>query len=284
MDELRRRAVGEPFEIRWHVRDLKTGEEWTHDAEVEQWSASTRKVSVLMALLNRVNRGLCTLDQAIVYDERMSSGVQSGVFKYMRPGFEFTLRDAASNMIITSDNVCTGAVFGAMGDTDRERIQAVNDYCRSIGMRRTVHRHVWLDTSKVEWYHTDENMTTTCASDQVNLLTRILLGCDDEAVAESLGVTTEQCAFAVDLMRAEIDPLGLGGLLPEGTDFGSKSGRDVRGRGHIGFVLEHGEPRLVMAFYLDWMPTVLPDGRPGQSVALDLIADLARIAWKKVSQ
>ena len=283
METMVRRAAAEPFVVRWHVRDLRSGREWLRDAGTEQWSASTRKVSVLLALLERCNRGLSSLDERLVLDREMSAGVQSGVMKYLRPGFEFTLRDAAANMIMTSDNVCTGAVFAAMGASERERVQAVNDYCRQIGMRGTVHRHSWLDTSRVEWHHTDEGMTTTTASDQVNLLSRVLLGREDPRIAEQLGVTSEQCGFVADLMRAEIDPLGFGGLLPPGVDFGSKSGRDVRGRGHIGFAGEPGDPRMVMAVYVDWMPTELRDGRPGQAVALHLIADLVRLAWQGVA-
>ena len=223
-ERLNTRCEEECFDVRWHVQAFRSELDIHRNGETEQWSASTRKVSVMMALLSHVERGTVSLNEKIIYTEELGKGVQSGTFRYMSPGFTFTLKDALANMIITSDNVCTGLVFAALGKTETEQIQAVNDYCRAIGMRNTVHRHKWLDTKQVTWYHTDEGMTTTSATDQVRLLMKIVDGSRNEDAAKKLGVTSEHCRFALTLMRRENGLMGMGALLPENASMASKGG------------------------------------------------------------
>lgn len=280
---LNARCDAEVFEVRWSLRCLRSGLELGRQERFQQWSASTRKVSVMMALLAMVQRGKVSLDRQITYTHEMGRGVQSGTFQFMTPGFTFSLRDAMANMIITSDNVCTNQVFLALGDEDEARIQVVNDYCRAIGLRDTVHRFLWQNTKLNRWHHSDEGMTVTSALDQVNLLTWMVEGSRDPAAAARIGVTPELCAMALDFMRSEFGLSGMGAHLPHEAAIGAKAGRDVRGRSHIGVIYQDGAPLFVFSAFTDWVPTELLDGSPGNARALELIADLVRIAWDDLS-
>lgn len=277
--ELNRIVSAHPFETRYHIYDFRTTAEWINLGDKEGWSASTRKVSVMMALLARVHRGQADLAQSIEYTKERGEGVRSGTFRYMTPGFSFTLADALAQMIITSDNVCTGAVFESFGASEAEQIQAVNDYCKSIGMKNTVHRHTWVDTKKIPWYHDDLPMTSTSASDQVHLLKSIIAGAEDQEAAQRIGCSPELCRYALTLLRREFG-VGISSLLPRGAEMASKGGRGLRGRSHVGIAYLDDEPRYAIAMYTDWVPVTMLDGSPGYVHALSTMAKLNRAAWR----
>lgn len=267
-----------PYETRWHLRCLVTGREWGRGAKEVGASASTRKVSVMMAALAHCRRVGVSLDSPVTYTEELSAGVHSGTFRYMSPGMVFPLRDAIGQMIITSDNVCTRLVFNALGRTEAEAIQAVNDYCRNVGMTRTVHRHVFPDPTTLDWYHTDEGVTTTSPEDQTYLLTLLASGAEDRREAARIGLTQELCRFGTDLMRREYGK-GMAALLPAGAEFGAKGGRGVRSRSHVGIGFLHGKAKYALAVYADWLPVTLLSGEPGYVSGLRTIARLNRIAY-----
>lgn len=273
----------EVFETRWHLKDLVDGREWSRLGDVSGFSASTRKVSVMMTLLSHAHRGKVDLDAKVHFTPDYVEGVRSGTFRYMTPGFRLSLRDALGQMIITSDNVCTRLVFDALGATPTEQLQAANDYCQSIGLRQTVHRHVFPDTKAIPWYHTDEPMTTTTASDQVRLLDLVVRGANDEEAARALGCSPELCRYALTLMTREYAGR-MGTHLPASAVMAAKGGRGVRGRSHIGVAYAGGVPRYALAVYTEWVPVELLDGSPGYLRALSAIARLNRRAWDLLVQ
>lgn len=276
--ELNAICDGEVFETRWHLRDLVHDRDWNRLGDVSGWSASTRKVSVMMALLSHAHRGNVDLDAQVRFTPELKNGVRSGTFRYMTPGSTFPLRDAVAQMIITSDNVCTRQVFEALGDDPAEQIQAVNDYCQSIGLRQTVHRHVFPDTKLVPWHHTDDPMTTTTASDQARLLDLIVRGADDTEQASLLACSPQLCHYALTLMSREFAG-GMGAWLPRQATLAAKGGRGIRGRSHVGVAFADDVARYAIAVYTDWVPVTLLDGSPGYLRALDTIASLTRRAW-----
>lgn len=267
-----------PFEVRWRLEDLGGGRTWNRLGSVSGWSASTRKVSVMMAALSLAFRDALDLDRPVTYAPELKEGVRSGTFRYMTPGFSFPLRDALGQMMVTSDNVCTALVFGALGESPDDSIQAVNDYCQAIGLRDTVHRHIFPDTSLIPWYHSNDSMTTTTASDQARLLTAIVDGAGDAAAAERLGCSQDLCRYALTLMSREYDQQ-MTRLLPVRARGATKGGRGIRGRSHVGVIYTGETPRYVLAVFTDWVPVTMLDGRPGTVHALATISALTRRAW-----
>lgn len=77
-------------------------------------AASTIKVFLLVALLERVAAGETSLDDEVVLgrDDQVTG---SGVLKSLQAGRSYTLRDLATLMIVVSDNSATNLVLDAVG-------------------------------------------------------------------------------------------------------------------------------------------------------------------------
>lgn len=273
----------QPFTTRWALYDFQSGKLYGERFDESQWTASTRKVSVMMCVLHEVTAGRIDLDEQVEYTSDLAVGVQSGTFRYMTPGFSFPLRDALAQMIVSSDNICTRLVFDSLGSDEREQLRVVNDFCQNSGLHQTIHRHVFPDTSRIPWYHTDAPMTTTTAADQIRLLRAIVDGSGSAAGSEPLGVRQELCSYALELMTQGWDSFEFARFLPDDVRVAQKGGRGVRGRSEIGVIFgRDGQPACAIAVYTDWVQTRLRDGRPGNEIAIDLISAFGRSAWELV--
>src|SRR5256885_2495394 len=123
----------EAFQASWYLKDVATGARADRLGDVPVPSASTRKISIMMAALAAVHAGKLSLDQHITIEARYQDN-DSGTFQHLTPGFWVTLRDALVMMIIVSDNTCTGTVVDLVGLGPLQR------YCESVGLKSTIHR------------------------------------------------------------------------------------------------------------------------------------------------
>ena len=177
-------------------------------------SASTRKISILMAALAAVHAGKLALDQRVTIEPRYQDN-DSGTFQHLTPGFWITLRDALVMMIIVSDNTCTGIVVDLVGLGPLQR------YCESVGLKGTIHR--FGIPPRLGPDHALDQVTTTTPNDQGLLLELIQRGTDDAAVAARLGCTTDLCRLAIDILTWQKLRARLPSLLPLGTKVASVS-------------------------------------------------------------
>src|SRR6478736_5247867 len=120
------------FEVSWYLKDLASGARADRRGDVPVPSASTRKISIMMAALKAVHDGKLALDQKVVIDAKYQDN-DSGTFQHLTPGFWITFRDALVMMIIVSDNTATGQVVDLVGLGEIQR------FCESVGMTHTVH-------------------------------------------------------------------------------------------------------------------------------------------------
>src|SRR5437899_9182708 len=149
------------FQASWYLKDLATGATADRLGDVPVPSASTRKISIMMAALAAVHAGKLALDQKVTIDARYQDN-DSGTFQHLTPGFWITLRDAMVMMIIVSDNTCTGHVVDLVGLANVQR------YTEAVGLTGTVHRYgIPLKTGAAK---TLDRVTTTKANDQRLLL------------------------------------------------------------------------------------------------------------------
>jgi beta-lactamase class A len=118
----------------WYLKDLATGASAHRLGGVPVPSASTRKISIMMAALAAVHAGKLALDQKVTIEARYLDN-DSGTFQHLTPGFWITLRDALVMMIIVSDNTCTGAVVDLVG------LENVQRYTEAVGLTGTIHRY-----------------------------------------------------------------------------------------------------------------------------------------------
>jgi beta-lactamase class A len=259
-----------PFDTSWFLKDWRTGATADRRGDVPVPSASTRKISILMATLAAVHAGKLALDQTVTIEARYQDN-DSGTFQHLTPGFAITLRDALVMMIIVSDNTCTGMVVDLVGLGPLQR------YCESIGLKRTIHR--FGIPPRLGPDHALDQVTTTTPADQGLLLELIQRGTADAAVATRLGCTGALCRLAIDILSWQKLKTRLPSLLPAGTKIAHKTGTGSRGYMDAGIVFKDDRPLFILTAYTDHVPAALPDGTPGFAAANLLIGRLARACW-----
>lgn len=265
----------QPFRTSWYVKDLASGRSADRDGEVVVPSASTRKISIMMAALKAVNEGKLALDQPVTIQARYQNN-DSGTFQHLTPGFTITFRDVLVMMIIVSDNTSTGTVVDMVG---LDNIQA---YCRAIGMTRTTHR--FGIPPKLPYDHPLEVATTTTPNDQGLLLDLIVQGTTDPAAAIRLGCTRELCRLGIDILSWQKLKARLPSLLPLGTKVAHKTGTGARGFMDAGIVYEADRPLFILTAYTDQVPLEMPDGLPAFATANQTIGRLARACWDALAE
>jgi beta-lactamase class A len=268
-DRLHTLCDTQPFQTSWYLKDLATGRCADRAGSVPVPSASTRKISIMMAALKAVHDGKLSLEQKITIEARYQDN-DSGTFQHLTPGFWVTFRDALVMMIIVSDNTCTGAVVDLVGLGEIQR------YCESLGMTGTIHR--FGIPPRLGRDHTLDQVTTTTPNDQGLLLELILRGTTDPAAAARLGATTELCQLGLDILSWQKLRTRLPSLLPLGTKVAHKTGTGARGYMDAGIVFKNERPVFILAAYTEHVPAELPDG-PGFAAAAHLIGRMARLCY-----
>jgi len=259
-----------PFQTSWFLKDLATGARADRLGDVPVPSASTRKISIMMAALGGVHAGKLALDQKVTIEARYQDN-DSGTFQHLTPGFWITFRDALVMMIIVSDNTCTGMVVDLVGLEDIQR------YCESIGMTGTIHR--FGIPPRVARDHTLDQVTTTTPNDQGLLLELILRGTSDPAAAARLHCTPALCRLALDILIWQKLNTRLPSLLPLGTKVAHKTGTGARGYMDAGIIFKDDRPLCILTAYTEQVPAALPDGTPGFAAAAQLIGRMARLCY-----
>lgn len=262
----------QPFVTRFMVRNLLTGEEIGRGENEETPSGSTRKTSIMMAVLKAASEGRIDLDQPVTYEKRLAEEVASGMFRYLTPGIVISLRDALAGMMVLSDNVCTKMVL------ERLTLEEVDGYCKSLGMANTHHRFL-IPPLTLAADHPLKTVTTTSAADQVLLLQTILDAQSSPEAQAKLGCSPQLCEWAMQTLKNQILRYGIRSRLPFEAMVASKSGRGKRGRMDAGIVYRNGAPSFIITAYTDEVPHTLPDGTPGYTIALETIGRLAQACW-----
>jgi beta-lactamase class A len=259
-----------PFQTSWYLKDVSTGERADRLGAVPVPSASTRKISIMMAALQAVHDGKLALDQPAAIEARYQDN-DSGTFQHLTPGFTITLRDALVMMIIVSDNTCTGLVCDLVG------LDNIQRFCEAIGMTGTIHR--FGIPPRLGRDHTLAQVTTTTPNDQGLLLELILGGAADGAVAARLGSTPALCRLALDILSWQKLKTRLPSLLPLGTKVAHKTGTGARGYMDAGIVYKGERPLFILTAYTEHVPDALADGTPGFAAAYQLIGRMARLSY-----
>jgi len=259
-----------PFQTSWYLKDLTTGATSDRRGDVPVPSASTRKISIMMAALAAVHAGKLSLDQKVTVEAKYQDN-DSGTFQHLTPGFWITFRDALVMMIIVSDNTSTGMVVDQVG------LETIQRYCESLGMKGTIHR--FGIPPRLGPDHTLDQVTSTTPNDQGLLLELILRGTSDAAVAARLGCTTELVQLGLDILTWQKLKTRLPSLLPVGTKIAHKTGTGSRGYMDAGIIWKNDRPQCILTAYTDHVPAALPDGTPGFAAAAQLIGRMARLCY-----
>lgn len=262
----------QPFEVRFMIRDLRTGAQIERMSDVLTPAASTRKIAIMMAVLKAASDGRLDLAERFPNRCDLREEVASGIFRYLSSETTISLSDALTGMIALSDNVCTKMVM------ERITLDEVQQYCTDLGMNDTCHRNT-IPPLSLAPDHPLDAITTTTAADQERLLKAILDGRESPEAARRIGCTQELAEFALDTLRKQVFRYGIRSRLPFDTVAGSKGGRGKRGRMDSGIVYSGGQPLFTAAIYTDGVPQIMPEGTPGYTLALETIGRIAKICW-----
>jgi beta-lactamase class A len=262
-----------PVQTSWYLKDLASGARADRLGDVPVPSASTRKISIMMAALAAVHAGKLALDQKVTIDAKYQDN-DSGTFQHLTPGFWITFRDALVMMIIVSDNTCTGTVVDLVG------LDTIQRWCDGVGLKGTTHR--FGIPPKLGRDHTLEQVTTTTPNDQGRLLELILQATTDPAVARTLGSTPELCRLGLDILSWQKLKTRLPSQLPLGTKVAHKTGTGSRGFMDAGIVFKADRPLFILTAYTEHVPEALPDGTPGFAAAYQVIGRMARLAYDRL--
>lgn len=136
--ELRR--IGSDYSGKWTcaLTDLTSGEHIGADEDDVMPTASLIKVPVLVALYQAIHDGRFKLEDRTTY-ERVHTCGGSGVLQHMTPGVEMSVRDAATLMIIISDNAATNMCVDLVG------LERVNEIVASLALHDTHLLQRWGD-------------------------------------------------------------------------------------------------------------------------------------------
>jgi beta-lactamase class A len=275
MKSLNELCASAEFQVSWYLKDLATGTTANRRGDVPVPSASTRKISIMMAALAAVHAGKLSLDQRVTIDARFQDN-DSGTFQHLTPGFSITLRDAMVMMIIVSDNTCTGHVVDLVGLANVQR------YTEAVGLTGTVHRYGIPPKTGAD--NTLDKVTTTTANDQGLLLELILRGTSDPAVAGRLQCTTALCQLGLDILSWQKLKTRLPSQLPLGTKVAHKTGTGHRCYNDAGIIFKGDRPLCVLTAYTVDVPDAVAGGTPGFAAAYHLIGRMARLAYDEIGR
>ncbi len=125
---LRRLMLGVRADWALYVKFTGSGEEIAFNADTMMDTMSVIKIPLLVALFRACDRGALDLAQTCALETRFKR-FGTGVLQAMDDGMVFSLRDAATLMIIESDNTATDYCYDAVGGPD-----AVNETMRELGL------------------------------------------------------------------------------------------------------------------------------------------------------
>ena len=144
----------------WALTDLADGAHIGHNEDAVMPAASLIKVPVLVTLYRAVADGELALDDRIKYEERHRS-LGSGVLTRMSFGVEMSVRDAATLMIIISDNSATNICV------DLVSLDAINGLMAQLGLSNTKVLRRWGEPGRVK---DQRDLNHTTAGDMARLL------------------------------------------------------------------------------------------------------------------
>ncbi len=127
--ELIRMAAGVRADWAIYVRFLSSGEEIAIDAERRVETMSVMKIPLLVTLFRAWEANEVDLEQRIVIDSEQKR-FGTGVLRTLDDGLTLSLHDAATLMIIQSDNTATDVCFDAVGGPN-----AVTSTMRQLGFQ-----------------------------------------------------------------------------------------------------------------------------------------------------
>lgn len=210
---------------------LPDGTWLTHRPDEVFKSASTIKIAIMIQLFRGIDAGEFGLDQPYVLKE--SDKVPgSGVLQELHPGIELTMRDLLYLMMSISDNPATNILTRHVG------MGSVNATMREIGLQESVLGRPMCGRPAIPGEQ--ENQATP--AEFAMLMNAILTG---------TAASSESCAAMLGMLKLQSNSRRIGRFVPNGMEWGSKTGSYENVVNDVGFVMTNDDPLVISAFSED---------------------------------
>ena len=245
------------------VIDLSTGEKLSIRGEEQFPSASVIKLPILVELFHQIARGPLKLSDPVIMlasDQRPGSGV----LQFFSTPHQMTVGDAATLMIILSDNTATNFIIDKVG------IRNVNARMDSLGLTSTrLHAKVFLGAStSIDTAATHKwGFGVTTPSDIASLLAMLYRG---QIVSDTVSKQI------VGILKNNFDDLAIPRYMPDGVSVANKTGALDQSRHDCGIVFSKQKDFVLCAMTAEnqdhsWRI---------ESEPYVMIADLARMTYE----
>ncbi|HWV25162.1 MAG TPA: serine hydrolase [Thermomicrobiales bacterium] len=227
------------------------GDVFSHRGDDGFLSASTIKIAIMIALFRKIERGEVSLDDTYVL--RAEDKVQgSGVLQNLHDGIELTIGDVVYLMISISDNPATNILINLVG------MENVNATMRDLGMTRSVLGRPMR--GRLANAGEAENEATP------NEFARMV-----QSILDRKAASPESCDQMIELLKLQQNARRIGRYVPEGVEWGSKTGSYSTVVNDVGFVRTDAGTVIVSVFMVE-----LPDLVTGEQI----IGDVAKAAMQ----
>lgn len=113
------------------IKNENTKEYYAYNEEIVFPSASIIKLSILLELFKRIEKGEFNLEDSVTIREEDKTG-GFGVLKELDCNVNLTIKDIATLMIILSDNVATNKLINILN------MESINSTAKELGMKSTI--------------------------------------------------------------------------------------------------------------------------------------------------
>ncbi len=214
------------------IKDLVSGETFSHNGDLQFTQASVIKLQILLELFQQANQGKFSLDDLMMLERKNIVG-GSGILQNLTPGkVNMSIRDVAILMIVESDNTATNMIIDLVG------MENVNATLKNLGLTQTKLQRKMMDTAA--WIADRENISTP--NETARLIEMIYNGkvLDRESCDEILRILSIPKSGSIRT------------LLPAGTQVAHKTGGVGGVVNDAGIIYLKNRPFVVTAM-VNWL-------------------------------
>lgn len=210
---------------------LPDGTQVMHRSDEVFKSASTIKIAIMIQLFRRIDAGELSLSDSYVLKE--SDKVPgSGVLQELHTGIQLTLRDVLYLMMSISDNPATNILIDHVG------MDAVNNTMRELGLL-------------ISQLGRPMRGRPANAEEQENLATPAEFALLMSSILDGSAASAESCMAMLEMLKLQSNSRRIGRFVPEGMEWGSKTGSYDTVVNDVGFVMTQDGPMVVSVFSED---------------------------------
>lgn len=219
---------------------LPDGSRVNHREDEVFKSASCIKIAIMIELFRRIDAGELSLSQT--YTLKNSDKVPgSGVLQELHAGIELTLRDVCYLMMSISDNPATNILIDHVG------MDTVNATMRELGLRDSLLGRPMRGRPALP-------------EEQENLATPAEFAHLIETILDGTAASAESCMAMLEMLKLQSNNKRIGRFVPEGMEWGSKTGSYTTVANDVGFVATPDGPLIVSVFTDDVDDVVTGEG------------------------